>query len=462
MAYRRKRTQGRIVVGTSFLSYVLSGASVQIIGAYMPALSDEFNVGSAVLGWICSFGYAMMCLAGPVAGVVINKAEPRWVVMTGGLIQASGLILTYLAKTTTVLYISLGLLPGFGASLVYVSAQISVATYFTSYYSTAIGIVLSGTGVGIILLSPLIEKLIVVYGWRGAVLIHGALILNVVVMGALLPRHRVQQKIARNTDMVETKKHKINQQYHQVSPNTDEGNMKSASKQAEVLESENVANEITLRNAKTKWYLAHIQLFTASPIMVLVYLVTFFVNAAYGAAITHMYNQIVLSGYSETKGALALSLLGVGSLLGRIFHGIPIDAKIMLPSTLYMMTLIAAAVMTFVNPLANNYPGYVVSATGIGFLSGILFPLLYTIIRRNVGTWQLSTAVGLELLVDGLGIMVGGYIAGAIQQLSGNYSLSFYLVGSIYMLAVCFFLPVLLVERKAKTWINITEVGTRV
>ncbi|XP_072037460.1 monocarboxylate transporter 13-like [Amphiura filiformis] len=299
--------------------------------------------------------------------------------------------------------------------------------------------------------------------WRGV--IHGALILNVVVMGALSPRHRVQQKIARNTDVMDSKKHKVDLQYRQVSPNTDEGNMKSATKQAEVLESENVANGITLRNAETKWYLTHIQLFTTSPIMVLVYLVTFFVNVAYGASITHMYNQIVLSGYSETKGALALSLLGVGSLLGRIFHGIPIDAKIMLPSTLYMVTLIAAAVITFVNPLANNYPGYVVSATGIGVTSGILFPLLYTIMRRNVGTLQLSTAVGMELLVDGLGIMVGGYLAGATQQLSGNYSLSFYLVGSTYALAVCFFLPVLLVERRVKTWTHITtaktEDGTR-
>ncbi|XP_072038209.1 monocarboxylate transporter 14-like [Amphiura filiformis] len=385
--------------------------------------------------------------------------------MTGGLIQASGLILTYLARTTTVLYFTLGLLPGFGASLVLVSTQISVATYFTTYYSTAIGIVYSGLGFGIVLLSPLIEKLIVVYGWRGAMLIHGALILNVVVMGALSPRHRVQQKIARNTDMVE--KYKTDQQYRQVSPNTDEGNMKSASKLSEVLESENVTNEITLRNAETKWYLTHIQLFTTSPIMVLVYLVTFFVNAAYGAAITHMYNQIVLSGCSETKGALALSLLGVGSLLGRIFHGIPIDAKIMLPSTLYIMTLIAAAAITFVNPLANNYPGYVVSAAGIGVMSGIYFPLIYTIIRRSVGTCQLATAVGLELLMDGLGIMVGGYLVGAIQQLSGNYSLSFYLVGGIYILAVCFFLPVFLTERKAKTWMTIhtcakTKIGTRV
>ncbi|XP_072051820.1 monocarboxylate transporter 13-like [Amphiura filiformis] len=220
MAGRQKIIHGRIVVGTLFLSYVLSVGLLQIIGAYMPALSDEFNVGSAILGWICSFGNAVLCLAGPVAGVIINKAEPRWVVMIGGLIQASGLILTYLAKTTTVLYFSLGLLPG-----------------------------------------------------------------------------------------------------------------------------------------------------------------------------------------------------------------------------------------------------YVVSATGIGVTSGIQIPLLYTIIRRNVGTWQLSTAVGLELLIDGLGIMVGGYLAGAIQQLSGNYSLSFYLVGSAYTLAVCFFLPVLLMERRAKTWIPIptakTEVGTR-
>ena len=287
----------------------------------------------------------------------------------------------------------------------YVSAPLNIAEHFDSFYSTAVGIVFSGVGVGIFVLSPLIETLITVYGWRGAVLLHGAIDFHIVALGALLPLQKCSSKAGSCTGAKPAYK---DRQYHPIDQRETEETEKSEWKDLSVKSS----GVISLKEPKTKWHITFIQLFTSYPSMVLVYIVTFLVNMAHTAALAHTYNQIILNGYSEAQGAWALSLLGIGSLFGRLFHGVPIDKGIMLPSTLYETALVAGALVTFVNPLANNYIGYIVTATGMGFVSGILFPLLYTIMKRKVGTSLLAPAVGLELLFDGLGIMTGGYLAG--------------------------------------------------
>ncbi len=288
---------------------------------------------------------------------------------------------------------------GIGASLVFVAGPINIAAHFDTFYSMAIGIVFSGVGVGIFVLPPFIETLITVNTWRGAVLLHGVLILNVVTLGALLPSKKRSSKADLSTEPTK---------HNECPQATVEVKEKCDSKDAIV----RTSDEISFKEPETKWYLSYVQLFTTSPTMVLVYMIAFLQNGSYAAAVTHTYNQIVLNGYSKAQGAWALSLLGAGSLCGRFLHGMPIATGIMLPSTVYGISIFGAALVTFVNPIANNYIGFTISAAGNGFLTGITLSLIYTIIRRKVGTSLLAPAVGLELLSDGLGIMVGGYLAG--------------------------------------------------
>lgn len=60
-----------------------------------------------------------------------------------------------------------------------------IAEYFKRYYSLAIGIVFSGAGIGGFVFPPVVQYLEVTYGWRGAMLVHAGIILNVMVLGAL-------------------------------------------------------------------------------------------------------------------------------------------------------------------------------------------------------------------------------------------------------------------------------------
>ena len=63
---KRSRIDGIIVVVASYFAFLLCVGGLQSLGIFIPAFMEQFDDGSAVLGWISSSGFAVMNLAGKV------------------------------------------------------------------------------------------------------------------------------------------------------------------------------------------------------------------------------------------------------------------------------------------------------------------------------------------------------------------------------------------------------------
>lgn len=61
-----------------------------------------------------------------------------------------------------------------------------VGTYFNERKAFAYGIAMSGRGIGIFILPPLVQHLIDLYSWRGALLTLGGLVSHLCVCGSLM------------------------------------------------------------------------------------------------------------------------------------------------------------------------------------------------------------------------------------------------------------------------------------
>ena len=104
----------------------------------------------------------------------------------GSILATAGFLLSTVFSSMWPLYLTFGLLSGFGLSLCYVAAIVIVAYYFDRRRSFATGISVCGSGVGTFVFAPLTQHLVEEYGgWRGAAVILAGLFLNMCVCGAL-------------------------------------------------------------------------------------------------------------------------------------------------------------------------------------------------------------------------------------------------------------------------------------
>ena len=93
---------------------------------------------------------------------------------------------------------------GLGFGLIYLPAIVSVGYYFEEKRAFATGLAVCGSGLGAFIFNPFSKYLIDEFGWRGAILIEAAIILNCILCGALF-RPLVAKKIKNSSKSVQMK-----------------------------------------------------------------------------------------------------------------------------------------------------------------------------------------------------------------------------------------------------------------
>ncbi|CAM9359928.1 unnamed protein product [Lampetra fluviatilis] len=176
---------GWIIVFHFFMVNVLVMGMLKSFGFFFVAFQEEFSENAERISWIGSIMSSLRLMAGPLASVSCGRLGERGTAVLGGVIVAAGFFVSVLAQSVPFLYITLGVLVGLGFALIYQSASIMTARYFKTRLSTAYAISRSGMGLTFAL-APFTQMLLDKYGWRGALLILGALMLNLIPSGMLL------------------------------------------------------------------------------------------------------------------------------------------------------------------------------------------------------------------------------------------------------------------------------------
>ena len=115
---------------------------------------------------------------GPFASSLINRFGCRATSITGCLTCAISLTVASFANNFIMLYVTYGVL-GVGTTCVFVSSLKIVRNYFDKRQSIAIGIASTGQGLGILVLSQVLQSLATALSWRNSLrIVAGALLLN--------------------------------------------------------------------------------------------------------------------------------------------------------------------------------------------------------------------------------------------------------------------------------------------
>ena len=176
---------GWVIVFASFLVNMIADGVTFSVGVMFVDFQKEFGHSKSRTAGVIGLFHAIPLLSGPIASALTDRYGCRKVTMAGSILATVGFLLSSFANTLEVLYITFGIVSGFGLSLCYVAAVVIVAYYFERRRSFATGISVCGSGVGTFVFAPLTRVLIEEYGWRGACVILAGCFLNMCVCGAL-------------------------------------------------------------------------------------------------------------------------------------------------------------------------------------------------------------------------------------------------------------------------------------
>lgn len=205
---------GWMVVFGSFMVHLIADGCAFSFGVFYVEFLDYFKESKGKTAWVGSLFVSVPLITGPIASAVTNRYGCRRATIIGGFAAGLGFVASAYVDSIEALCCTFGLVAGLGLSLVYVPAVVIVAFYFEKKRAFATGIAVAGSGIGTFLFAPLTEYLIETYSWRGAVLIIGGLMFNIMACGALfrpltnpkaVKKKRASQSLDRfpghNTDM---------------------------------------------------------------------------------------------------------------------------------------------------------------------------------------------------------------------------------------------------------------------
>lgn len=176
---------GWVVVFASFMVNLIADGITFSFGVFFPHFLEYFGEGKGKTAWIAGIFMAMPLLSGPIASFLTDRYGCRRMTIFGSILAALGFVISAFVDNMETLFLTFGIMAGFGLSLCYVAAVVIVAYYFEKKRSLATGISVCGSGIGTFIFAPLTYVLLDEYGWRGTTLILAGFFLNMAVCGML-------------------------------------------------------------------------------------------------------------------------------------------------------------------------------------------------------------------------------------------------------------------------------------
>ncbi|XP_037397847.1 monocarboxylate transporter 12-B [Pygocentrus nattereri] len=410
---------GWMIVAGCFLTTICTRAVTRCVSIFFVEFHMHFSSDYSRTAWIHSLVDCTTMLCAPLGSYIGNHLSCRAAVMVGGLLSSVGLILSSFATSLEYLYLSLGVLTGVGFAFCYTPVVAMVGTYFKARKALAYGIAMSGTGIGTFILAPVVQLLIELYSWRGALLILGGLVSHLCVCGALmrpLVNPRLKQSSKREfeveVELVTSKLH--------VELNLEKA---GAPKENSGISEEKEGHFFPPSTDECRFLLM--------PDFLL--LSVSFLFLAFGCSVPFVYlvPYSLSVGISHQQAALLMSVLGVMGIVGNITFGWISDRKCLRTYRIvsYLLAIVLEGLACLFVPLLRNFSLLVAFALFYGYFDGAYVALLPVVTSDTVGPTYLSSALGVVFFLHAIPYLISPPIAGWLVDQTGSYTAAFLLSG---------------------------------
>ncbi|NVN86118.1 MAG: MFS transporter [Rhodopseudomonas sp.] len=191
MDHRLSQRTGLSVLGVCFLLSVLGRGLGESFTVFLLPISQSFGWDRAEAVSIYSLTALCGGLASPLIGRLFDRSGPRAVYALGMVLLGGAFLAASYAQQLWQFQLSVGLSVGLGIACIgNVPNSILLGRWFGPRLPTAMAVVYSATGAGVLIMLPVAQLLIDHFGWRGAYLWFGAAVLLLLLPLLVLPWRR--------------------------------------------------------------------------------------------------------------------------------------------------------------------------------------------------------------------------------------------------------------------------------
>jgi OFA family oxalate/formate antiporter-like MFS transporter len=370
-------------------------------GALLYAWSVFIKPLNAEFGWSradIALAFAIACLVFGLmtfpAGKLSDKFGPRIVVLVGSVILAIGFISSGFITEKWQLYITYGVIAGFGGGLIYLPPIATAPKWWPDRRALATGFSVVGLGLGSFIMAPLATYIIENYGWRSVFMYVGIAMGIMAFIAALcLKNPPAGWKPA--------------------------GWNPQAAGGASAKTFRDYTHEETYKSSK--FWMLYAAYFCGS----FAGLMVISLIAAHG----------IDSGLDPMKAAYAASFLAVMNAASRVLIGQVIDVVGSRVSFIAVFALQAVALVLLYPAGASLWPLWLVAAL-IGWNYGSMFTLFPATCLQYFGPTAQGSNYGLLFTAWGFAGFAGPYVGGWLKDSTGTYFAPFIAAAVLVALAV--------------------------
>jgi len=152
--------KGWIVVGASFVTYmVVWGGAWYSFSVFLNIFVRDFQWGRGEVAGVFSICVSIIFLSAPLVGRAFDYFGPKYIMPVAAMFLGANLFLCTRINSLFDFYLYYGIGCGTGMSFLLFTAQAPIITrWFHIHRATAMGLSLSGGGIGMMVFVPLIQR----------------------------------------------------------------------------------------------------------------------------------------------------------------------------------------------------------------------------------------------------------------------------------------------------------------
>jgi predicted MFS family arabinose efflux permease len=400
---------GWYVVAAAWFLLFLTGALSAAI--FFKPILEEFQLDRATLSSVQTTALIVFAISAPFLGRLIDRFGPKAMLFVSATCQTLTSVVNGLATNLWHLYIGRYLLeirPGHGT-------QVLINRWFVKKRGRALGILSTGIPIGILVLSPVSQHLVDIWGWRDTLLFWAVVTCVTQVPLILLIRNNPEDK-----DYAPD-----GEPLYGAKPTHPSPELEIEASPPKLTTA--TGNSLT-EAARTGsfWLLSASQLLCGS---------------GCGFIYTHIVIFATDMGYSAMIGASLLSVMGCANLFGVLLTGHMSDrtsrSKVLsLTHIIRSLSFFTVVIFILLSGTSLWLLYVAIALFGFGFFTTA--PLASGLIADLFGNLRMGTIIGVTLACHMIGMAIGAYAGGITFELTGSYYRFFIIQGVLEFLAAIF------------------------